>query len=52
MSVQKKNLSMDNQIQIHDNFLDPEDLTKIKDLMVSEEGNFQWYFSDRTPVGG
>ena len=25
---------MDNQIQIHDNFLDPEDLTKIKDLNI------------------
>jgi hypothetical protein len=32
-------------IKTYDNFLDPDDLIKIKDLMVSDEGNFQWYFS-------
>ena len=39
-------------MEIHDNFLDPQDLNKIKDLMLSDEGNFQWYFSPSKVTDG
>ena len=36
---------MDNEIQIFDDYLEKEDLNNLKELMLSDEGNFQWYFS-------
>ena len=36
---------MDNEIQIFDDYLKKEDLNNLKELMLSDEGNFQWYFS-------
>ena len=36
---------MDNEIQIFDNYLEKKNLNNLKELMLSDEGNFQWYFS-------
>ena len=45
MSVQIKNLDMENKIQIFDNFLEKKDFNNLKKFMLSGESDFQWYFS-------
>ena len=45
MSVQIKNLDMENKIQIFDNFLEKKDFNNLKQFMLSGESDFQWYFS-------
>ena len=52
MNVQTKSLGMASEIQIYDNFLDSQDLNKIKDLILSDRGNFQWYFSPSKVIDG
>ena len=43
---------MDNEIQIFDNYLEKKNLNNLKELMLSDEGNFQWYFSPSKVTDG